>query len=81
MRGIETRLRKLETQTTGSPRFFMVGSRAEADRCERWVQKNHPYWPRGSWFIIYDDMTPKEGQDRGPEPPWGWAEAGNGPSL
>jgi hypothetical protein len=74
MRGIETRLRKLEMQSVESPRYFMVWSRAEANRCEQWVKENHPHWPAGSWFIIYDDMTPKEGQDRGAEPPWGWAD-------
>lgn len=71
-RSIEKRLRRLEMQPADSPRYFMVWSRAEADRCERWVRDNHPHWPPSSWYIIYDDMTPKEGQDRGPEPPWGW---------
>ena len=74
MRGIHRRMQKLESQSIKKLRFFLTHSKAEADACGEWIKENHPNWPIGSYWIIYDNMPPKEDYVRGPEPPWGWGD-------
>ncbi len=72
MRAIQRRLQKLEGQSMKNPRFFLTTSKTEADDCYKWIRSNYPNWPEGSYWIIYDNMPPKENFVRGVEPPWGW---------
>lgn len=72
MRGLHRRIQRLESQSIAKPRFFLVENKVEADNCLRWIKENRPNWPTGSYYVIYDEMPPKEDYVRGPEPPWGW---------
>jgi hypothetical protein len=74
MRSTYRRIQKLEKRSINKPRFFLTRSKAEADACHRWIKETSPNWPEGSYWIIYDTMTPKEGYVREPEPAWGWGD-------